>query len=282
MRFRNSGRSDCLQHVHDLRAQALGILLLAEEVAAEVRGHDDHGVPEVHRAAVAVGEAAVVEQLQQHVEDVAVRLLDLVEQDHGVRAPPHGLGQLAALVVADIAGRRADEARHRVLLHVLGHVDADHGALVVEEELGQRPRQLRLAHAGGPEEQEGADGAVGVGEPRPRAAHGVGDRDDGLGLTDHAAGQPLLHLDELLDLGLEEARHRDARPLGDGLGDVLFVDLLLQHALALLELGELRVLRLELAVELDQRAVLELGGLLEVAAALGVLDGRAARPRSLP
>ena len=32
-------------------------------------------------AALAVGQAPVVEHLQQHVEDVGVRLLDLVEQD---------------------------------------------------------------------------------------------------------------------------------------------------------------------------------------------------------
>ena len=67
------------------------------------------GVPEVDRAAVAVGQPPVVEDLQQDVEDLGVRLLDLVEQDHGVRAPPHGFRQLAALLVADVAGRCADE-----------------------------------------------------------------------------------------------------------------------------------------------------------------------------
>ena len=46
-----------------------------------------------------------------------------------VRAPAHGLGELAALLVADVAGRRADEPRDGVLLHVLGHVDADHRVL---------------------------------------------------------------------------------------------------------------------------------------------------------
>ena len=85
-------------------------------------------VAEVDRAALAVGEAAVVEHLQQHVEDLGVRLLDLVEQDHRVRAPAHGLGELAALLVADVAGRGADEARDGELLAVLAHVDADHRA----------------------------------------------------------------------------------------------------------------------------------------------------------
>ena len=55
-------------------------------------------------------EAAVVEHLQQHVEHVGVRLLDLVEQDHAVGLAAHRLGQVAALLVADVARRRADQA----------------------------------------------------------------------------------------------------------------------------------------------------------------------------
>ena len=43
-------------------------------------------VPEVHHPALAVGQPAVVENLEQHVEHVRMRLLDLVEQDHAVRA----------------------------------------------------------------------------------------------------------------------------------------------------------------------------------------------------
>ena len=38
---------------------------------------------------------------------VGVGLLHLVEQHHAVRAPPHRLGQHAALAVADVARRRA-------------------------------------------------------------------------------------------------------------------------------------------------------------------------------
>ena len=53
---------------------------------ADVRGHDHHRVAEVDRAAVAVGQPPVVEDLQQHVEDLRVRLLDLVEEDDRVRA----------------------------------------------------------------------------------------------------------------------------------------------------------------------------------------------------
>ena len=109
-------------HLHHLRLDLLDILVLAERgeiLAAEVRGQDDDRVGEVDRAALAVGQPAVVEHLQQDVEDVAVGFLDLVEQHHLVGPPPHRLGQHAAFLIADIARRRADQPRDRVLLHEL-------------------------------------------------------------------------------------------------------------------------------------------------------------------
>ena len=72
------------------------------------------------------------------------------------RLAPHGLGELAALLVADVAGGRADEAADRVLLHVLGHVERDERLLVAEEELGERLGQLGLPDAGRAEEDERA------------------------------------------------------------------------------------------------------------------------------
>ena len=53
-------------------------------------------VLEVHRPALAVGQPAVVQDLQQDVEHVRVGLLDLVEQDHASRAcaaPPRSAGR---------------------------------------------------------------------------------------------------------------------------------------------------------------------------------------------
>ena len=73
------------QRVHDLAPRAFvdrtafGHRPLGDELAAEVRRHDDDGVLEVDRAALAVGQPAVVEQLQQDVQHLGVRLLDLVE-----------------------------------------------------------------------------------------------------------------------------------------------------------------------------------------------------------
>jgi hypothetical protein len=56
----------------------------------------------------------VVHHLQQDVEQVRMRLLDLVEQQHAMRMLVDAVGQQAALVEADIARRRADQAADRV------------------------------------------------------------------------------------------------------------------------------------------------------------------------
>ena len=178
--------------------------LAHRRLVRHVRGHDQHRVPEVDGAALPVGQAPVVEHLEQDVEHLGMRLLDLVEQDDRVRAAPNGLGQLAALLEADVARRRADEPRDRVLLLVLGHVQPDHGAVVVEHELGERARELGLPHSGRAEEDERADRTVRVLEPGARAAQRIGHGLDGLVLADDALVQPLLHVDQLLGLALEQ------------------------------------------------------------------------------
>ena len=118
------------------------------------------------------------------------------------------------------------------------HVDADHGPLVVEQEVGQRAGQLGLAHAGRAEEQERADRPVGVGQARTAAADGVGHGGHRVLLADHPLVQDLLHAHELGHLALEQAGDGDAGPLAHDLGHVLGVDLLLQHLLAALQLVE--------------------------------------------
>src|SRR5262249_20104345 len=74
----------------DALEEPLALLLAKRDdvLAPDVRSHDQDDVAEVDRAALAIGEPAVVEDLQEDVEHVRVRLLDLVEQEHAVRPPP--------------------------------------------------------------------------------------------------------------------------------------------------------------------------------------------------
>ena len=121
---------------------------------ADVRRHDDDRVLEIDRAPLAVGESAVVENLQQRVEDIDMRLLDLVEENHAVRLATHRFCELAALVVADVTGRRADEPRDGVFLHVFAHVEPDHVLFAVEHRLSQRAGEFGFADAGRAEKNE--------------------------------------------------------------------------------------------------------------------------------
>ncbi len=120
--------------------------VLVDPARARVRGQDDHRVLEVHGTTLPVREPPVVEDLQHHVEDLRVRLLNLVEKNHLVRPATHRLRELPALVVSDVARRRADQPRDRVSLAVLAHVHAHECVAVVEQELRERPGKLRLSH----------------------------------------------------------------------------------------------------------------------------------------
>ena len=179
----------------------------------------------------AVGQPAIVEHLEEHVEHVAVRLLHLVQQDHGVRPPSHGLREQSPLLVADVPRGRADQTGNGVLLHELAHVDPHHRVLVVEQHLGERLAELRLPHAGGPEEDERSDRPVRVLEPGPAAADGVAHRLDRLLLPHHPLVEPLLEHEQLGPLGLHQPRHGDAGPGADDLGDLLGADLAAQQPL---------------------------------------------------
>ena len=54
--------------------------VLQDHVTSDVRRHDDDRIPEIDGATMGVGQATVVENLEQNVEDVLVRFLDLVEE----------------------------------------------------------------------------------------------------------------------------------------------------------------------------------------------------------
>ena len=207
-----------------------------ERRRAHVGGHDYHGVLEVDGAALAVGQAAVLHYLQEQVEHIGVRLLYLVEQHHRIGLAAHLLGQLAALLVAHVAGRRAYHARHGVLFHVFAHVHAYQRLLVAEHGLGQRLAQLGLAHARGAHEYERAHRALGVLQARARAAHRPRRGRYGLVLPYHALVQHLLQAQQARALALGEARDRYARPGGHYLGHLLGVHYLLMILLVLLPL----------------------------------------------
>ena len=112
--------------------------------------------------------------------------LYLVEEHHRVGFPPDGLGELSALVVADVSRRSADESADGVLLLILAHVDTCHHLLVVEEIVGQRLGQLGLSDTRRTHEDERGDRPFRVLQSGSAPSDGIGHSRDGFVLSYHA------------------------------------------------------------------------------------------------
>src|SRR6267142_6198288 len=87
-------RTEVVPHLSQHRSlhlvESRGVCLAFEfkdQVRADVGGHDDDRVFEVHDASLTVCQSPVVENLKQHIEYIVVRLFDLVEENDGVRTP---------------------------------------------------------------------------------------------------------------------------------------------------------------------------------------------------
>ena len=62
-----------------IRSGIIFLKRLADMHCAQVRRHHHHGVAEIHRSALAVGQSPIFQHLQQNIEDIRMRLFDLIQ-----------------------------------------------------------------------------------------------------------------------------------------------------------------------------------------------------------
>ncbi len=167
-----------------------------------------------------------------------MRLLNLIEEHDAIRTAANLLRQLAALVIAYVARRGAEQAADSMLLAILTHIDANQSILVAKQEFGQRLGQLSLTNTGAAEEDEGANGPARVAETRAAAADGVGQRGDRLMLANDALVQALFHMQQLLRFRLHHLGHRNTSPGSDDFGNVIGVDYFVKLLLSLPRLAQ--------------------------------------------
>src|SRR5687768_12811560 len=158
---------------------------------SEVRRHDQDGVFEINRTSLGIGQPAVVEDLQKHIEYVGMRLLNLIEEHHCVRTPPDSFSQLTTLLVAHVTRGRTNHPGDGMLFHVLRHIKTNHRAFVVEQEFSERPRRFGFAHSRWPKEDERTDRTIWVLESGPRTTHSICHCHKRLVLPNHSMAQPL-------------------------------------------------------------------------------------------
>ena len=227
---------DLFDLVHDALFHALIVLLFGrfirkaqglgryDALGADIGGHDDHGVLEVDLVALGVRDMTLVQDLQQDVKDIRMRLLDLIKQYDRIGMAAHLFGQLATLFIAHIAGCGADDLGDRILLHVLGHIDPDQILVGSEHDLRQSLGELGLSDTGGAQEEERADRTVGILQADTAPAYGAGDRIHSVLLSDHPLVKFILQTQKSGALPLCKAGYRHLCPDGDHGGDILGSD----------------------------------------------------------
>ena len=188
-----------------------------------------------------------------------MRLLDFVEQHHGVRAAADLVGELATFIVAHVSRRRSDETADGEFLLKFAHIEPHDGILGVEQIFRQRLGQLGLTHAGRTHEDERADRFLAVLQAGTAPADGVGDGADGLVLSHHTLVQLLFEMQQFRLLALHHLADRYARPARHHIGDVVFAHLLVDHGLVTLHGGKLLLEFLDVVLGVFDEPVAQLG-----------------------
>ena len=212
-------RKDPVQAVEELRAKEVlrrlhelefaGRIVEPEAETAfglahpQVRRQDDQGIGEVGGASEGIRQAAFAEHLKQHVEDLGMSFLNLVEQHHGEWLPPDRAGEQAFGLP-----KRPHQARHGAGLRILIQIETHQAIGVAEQVGGDGLGAMRLADPRRAEKQEGRQRPIRIIEA------GLGNADDVRGgvqgsvLTDDLAGHALRNLFTIEPRLPVEERHR--------------------------------------------------------------------------
>mmetsp|Transcript_5091 Transcript_5091/g.14882 ORF Transcript_5091/g.14882 Transcript_5091/m.14882 type:complete len:236 (-) Transcript_5091:82-789(-) len=206
-------------------------------------------------------------------------LFDFVEENDRVRTSAYGFGELAAIFVSDVSWRRTDQSSDGMWLRVLRHVNSDQVTFLAIVQLRKQCLgELRFSHSSRSQEEEGPRR---LGRTRQS---GLGSEDaihhllDGRILSNDASSQACIELQQTLLLRLVESGDWNSRPACDDFGNVFCRDrlvqdagfILLQHRGLALGFGFFQAR--QLASQVGNCSVLQVGCLLVVAHALGLAD----------
>ena len=175
----------------------------------------------------AVGQPAFVQDLQQQVEHIGVRLLDLVKQHHLVGLATDRFGQHPTLLITHVARRGTDQARNTVLFHIFTHVEAQQIGFVVKQKIGQCFGKLCFADPRWSQKQKTANWPVWVLQAGSGTTHGIGDGMHSLLLTNDPLTKNILQAHQPIPLPFEHFFDRNSRPASHHAGDIVLADFFL-------------------------------------------------------
>ena len=132
---------------------------------------------------------------------------------------------MAALLVAYISGRGADQSGDVEFLHVLAHIQLNERLGITEQLLCQSLGQQGFAHTGRAEQGESADGTPRIFQVRAGPTEGLAKGRHRLALANNDLGHLALDCEQTLHLPLFHALERDARPLRNDVENIFFIHL---------------------------------------------------------
>jgi hypothetical protein len=110
---------------------------IIQENSTQVGCHDDHGISEIHNAALTICKSPIIQDLEEQRHEFPACFLDLVDEHYRIWFSADVFRELATLAVTNVAWGRANETTNRVLFGVFRAINTDHGIRRVEEKSGE-------------------------------------------------------------------------------------------------------------------------------------------------
>ena len=84
------------------------LLKIVEVSCSQIGGHDDNCIPHVDNPALPVCQSAIIQDLQKEGDEFSGSFLYPIDQNDGIWSATDVLGELPALIIADITRRRSN------------------------------------------------------------------------------------------------------------------------------------------------------------------------------
>jgi len=194
---------------------------MLDKFRSQVAGHDQNRVAEIRHPALSIRQATIIQDLQQGVPDLRVGFFNFIKEDNTVWATPDCFGQLTALFVSHVSGRCAKQARNRMLLAILAHIQADQSFGITKHELCQRFCQLGFPHTGRTDENKRTNRSAGILQTSTRPSDGIRNGMNGFLLPNDVLVEAFLHVEQFFRFRFHHLADRYARPLGNHLGNII-------------------------------------------------------------
>ena len=104
----------------------------------------------------------VIKKLKHDVENVWMSFFDLIKKHNLIGTPSDSFGQGTALIITNIARRRAQQTRDGMFFHIFRHIKTKHGFIIIKQKSCQCFGQLCFAYTCRPQHQKTAKGLVRV------------------------------------------------------------------------------------------------------------------------